>query len=52
MRAPANAVQHDFTSVLRVAEKRCISDAASTNNMVQLQRMKKKGKGKVSYSIN
>ena len=35
-----------FTAVLRVAEKRFLADAAITDNMVQLQRNKKKGKKK------
>ena len=32
-----------FTSVLRVAEKRVLSDAAITDNMVQLHRNMEKG---------
>ena len=35
-----------FTAVLRMAEKRLLSDAATTDNMVQLQRKKEKGEKK------
>ena len=35
-----------FTAVLRVAEKRFLSDAAITDNMVELQRKKEKGEKK------
>ena len=35
-----------FTAVLRVAEKRFLADAAITDNMVQLQRMKEEGEKK------
>ena len=35
-----------FTAVLRVAEKRFLVDVAITDNMVQLQRKKKKGEKK------
>ena len=35
-----------FTAVLRVADKRFLSDAVITNNMVQLQRKKEKGEKK------
>ena len=45
MRARATAVQHVFTVVLRVAEKRFLADVAITDNMVQLQR-KEKGEKK------
>ena len=38
MRARATAVQHVFTAVLRVVEKRVLADPAITDNMVQLQR--------------
>ena len=35
-----------YTAVLRVAEKRFLADASITDNMVQLQRKKKKGEKK------
>ena len=35
-----------FTAVLSVAEKRFLADAAIMDNMVQLQRKKKKGEKK------
>ena len=41
--ARATAIQHFFTAVLRVAEKRFTADAVIMDSMVQLQRKKEKG---------
>ena len=43
MCARATAVQHFFTAVLRVVEKRFTADAIIMDSMVQLLRMKEKG---------
>ena len=46
MCARANAVQHVFTAVLRVAEKRFLADAAIMDHTVLLDRNNDKGEKK------